>query len=183
MAPPDAPGIPGTRLPSAQEQGRAREPAPRPRSFELESIPPRKDSPPAGIKVQGKGWQVSVPAVALTAILTAAGTLAGSRAVNDQSSSAELRSEMQALREDFKSLRQEFREELREQRSNNRALLTYTRDSVTLLGQTLRELGAKVDSASGPLPPLELHPPPLRGSEAPRVQPRATLPAPPEFGP
>lgn len=185
-------GIPGVRVGEPPEGDPPLQP-PRPRQtskprveaeWDNEGADPaetpgtRKLSPPGGIKLEGPGWRVNVSQMALVALLAGSGG-AGVAATVTGRDNAALAEELRGLREDVTTLRKE----LREARADNRAVLAYTRESVTLLGQTVRELGAKVETATGPLPPLELHPAPMPGSHAPRVQPRATLPAPPELGP
>jgi hypothetical protein len=148
----------------------------------------RKDSPPAGIHVQGRGWKLSVPAVAVTALLTTIAAVVGTKAVDKATNPDDvtaLRQELREFRKDVSGLRSEIgelREEQQAGRSADRALLNYTERSVTLLARTMRELGAKVDVQGRPtLEPLDLLPAPLPGSDAPAVQPREALPAAPRL--
>jgi hypothetical protein len=142
----------------------------------------RKLSPPGGIKVQGKGWTVSVPAVVITAVLSAGGTLAAGRAVAPPAEKGDLagiRDELAGLRADVR----ELRDDQRKDRQFARAQHTYTEQSIDLMAQTIRALGGKLNFAPGAEPePLEFHEPPLNPGAhgAPSVQPRAVLPASPK---
>jgi hypothetical protein len=149
----------------------------------LPAPPPRKDSPPGGIAIHGRGWKVTMPAAALVAVLTAVGSWFGSRAVAKHESAdiGDVLTEMRALRKDVSDLKgdnADVRDELRKGRSDKTKILNYTEDTFTVLVAAMRRCcGVKVeyDGRRDPARDVEFHPAPLGGS-APTTQPKATLP-------
>lgn len=181
MTPPKE--IMGVTLPSEPPPAPPR-PAPEP-----PAPPPslRKDSPAGGIKIQGKGWHISMPHVALVAVLTTLGGWFGKDAVSkgERAELGDVLREVKALRKDVANVRgdvADLAEEQRKARGNDRKLLAYVDESLKPMVASLRKLGVKLtyegdDRAAD----VEFHPPPGPGSTAPPVQPRAALPERPQL--
>lgn len=157
------------------------------RSMPPQSPPPpppsRKDSPPQGIAIHGKGWKVTVPAAALVAVVTAIGSWFGSRAVAKHESAdiGDVITEVRELRRDVKGLRRAVdgvAEEQADARAADRKILNYATDTFTPLVASMRKLGVKLQYAGGddPAKEVEFHSAPLPGSNAPPIQPKVALP-------
>ncbi len=146
----------------------------------------RKDSPANGFRIEGKGWRITMPHVALVAVLTTIGGWFGSKAVSKGESAevADVLAEVRETRKDVKALKRDVKDladEQRDARDASKKILNYTEDTFTPIVATLRNMGAKLvyDNKSGnrydPASEVDFHPPPLGGS-APSYQPKATLP-------
>lgn len=141
----------------------------------------RKDSPPAGIRLEGKGWRITMPHVALVAVLTTIGGWFGSKAVSkgENVELADVLKEVRAGRKDVQDLKgdvADIREEQRKARGDKTKILNYTEDSFTPIVASLRRLGVKLEyDGADPARDVEFHQAPL-GGNAPPVQPKATLP-------
>ena len=175
MAPADPPGIPSRlrSLPRVEREEVAKQPA--------SAAPPsaRKPSPADGIRVQGHGWGLTVPAVVVSAIVT---TLVGrlTEKAPTLAPDDELRRDVKELRSEIR----EIREENRQLRGYVRAQATWTEQSIGLTAQVVQRLGGKLDFAPGSEPPpVEFHAPPLRAGAGKAAQPKAVLAAPPELPP
>lgn len=143
--------------------------------------PSRKDSPPGGISVQGKGWKITMPHVALVAVLTTIGGWFGSKAVSKGESAevSDVLTEVRLMRKDVKDLSgdvADVRDEQRKARSNNAKILNYAEDTFTPIVASLRKLGVKLEYSGREPEEVEFNPPPMAGSKAPPIQPKATLP-------
>jgi hypothetical protein len=143
----------------------------------------RKESPPGGIRLEGRGWRVTMPAAALVAVVTAVGGWFTSRAVSKGESAevADVLSEVRELRKDVKGLRRavdDVREEQTEARANDKKILNYAEGTFAPIVASLRQLGVKLTYLGNddPARDLDFHPAPLPGSGAPPIQPRAALP-------
>ncbi len=141
----------------------------------------RKDSPPGGIKLEGKGFKFSVPHAALLAILACFGGagVAAKVASSEGGDRAEMLAELRSIREELKGTRsdiRDIRDEQQTQRGANKKLLNYVEDSLTPIVASLRKLGVKLDYSGREPEEVEFSPPPLAGSKAPPIQPKATLP-------
>jgi hypothetical protein len=142
----------------------------------------RKDSPPGGIKLEGMGMRITMPHVALVAVLTTIGGWFGNKAVS-KGESAELADVLREVRagnkavQDLKGDVADVREDQRKARSNDTKILNYAEDTFTPIVASLRRLGVKVDydGKADPARDVEFHPAPL-GGNAPPIQPKATLP-------
>lgn len=141
----------------------------------------RKDSPPGGIRLEGKGWRITMPHVALVAVLTTIGGWFGSKAVSKGESVelADVLKEVRAGRKDVQDLKgdvADVREEQRKARGDKTKILNYTEDSLTPIVASLRKLGVKLEYDGADVArDVEFHPAPLGGS-APAIQPKQTLP-------
>lgn len=141
----------------------------------------RKDSPAGGFRIEGKGWRITMPHVALVAVLTTIGGWFGSKAVSkgEGAEVADVLAEVRALRKDVKDLSgdvTDVRDEQRRARSNDGKILNYAEDTFTPLVASVRKLGVKLVYAGREPEAVEFLPTPLPGSGAPPIQPRATLP-------
>lgn len=157
-----------------------------PEAETLEHAPPkppyvRKDSPPGGIKLEGKGFKFSVPHAALLAILACFGGagVAAKVTSSEGSDRAETLAELRSIREELKGVRsdvRDVRDEQQHQRGATKKLANYVEDSLTPIVASIRKLGVKLEySGSDPARDVEFHAPPLGGT-APAIQPKATLP-------
>ena len=141
----------------------------------------RKDSPPGGIRLEGKGWKVTMPQAVLVALLTAIGGWFGSRVVtqNEQGDKAEVMAELRSIRDELKGVRadvRDLRDEQQQQRGADKKILNYVQDSLTPIVASMRRLGVKLEYQGGDPDDVEFHPAPMPGSIAPPIQPKATLP-------
>jgi hypothetical protein len=154
----------------------------RPAAPESMPAPPsRKDSPAGGISVQGKGWKITMPHVALVAVLTTIGGWFGSKVVSKGESAevSDVLTEVRLMRKDVKDLSgdvADVRDEQRKARSNNTKILNYAEDTFTPIVASLRKLGVKLDYSGREPEEVEFSPAPMAGSKAPPIQPKATLP-------
>lgn len=146
----------------------------------------RSQSPAAGtIRIEGKGFKITMPHVALVAVLTTLGTWFGKDAITkgEHAEVADVLHEVRGLRNDVKGLKSDVAdvaEEQRKGRAADKKVLNFAEDSLTPIVASLRRLGVKLlyDSRTGydPAGEIEFHPAPAPGSTAPPVQPKATLP-------
>lgn len=173
-SPQDAPAAVATPTPQAEDGDAA---------LAERGISLRSRSPAAGmIRVEGKGWKLTMPHVALVAVLTTLGGWFGKEAASkgEQAELGDVLREVKAMRKDLADVRGDLadvREEQRKARGNDRKLLTYVDDTVTPMIASLRRLGVRLgyegeDRAAD----VEFHPAPAAGSTAPPIQPRAVLP-------
>lgn len=142
----------------------------------------RKDSPPGGIRIEGKWGKITMPHVALLAVLTTLGGWFGKTAISKGESAelADVLREVRAGRKDVQDLKgdvADVREDQRKARSNDTKILNYAEDTFSPIVASLRRLGVKVDydGKGDPAREVEFHPAPLGGS-APPIQPKQTLP-------
>lgn len=178
---------PPLQQPVRRQQASRPEPAelaeqPAPTAQVAEKAPySRKDSPPGGIRIEGKGFKLSVPHAALLAILACFGGagVAAKVTSNEGSDRAEMMAELRSLHEELKGVRSDIRDvrdEQQTQRGSTKKLANYIQDSVTPIVASLRKLGVKLEySGRDPAADVEFHTPPL-GGNAPSIQPKATLP-------
>lgn len=184
-APEDGPPlVPPRRRASAPESVDESSPELAPRASRV--APERSLSPPGGIKIAGPGgWSISLPQVALVAILTAAGTWFGSKAVTEKSDSAEVASELRLLRKEMAELKDDVRAVRAEQvdgRTADKAIVSYVTGTVTPIVASLRKCcGVKLEFERGDPFIVEFHEPPHVGSGAPSTQPKAVLPSKPNL--
>jgi hypothetical protein len=165
-----------------------RQPAP-----EAASVPPsRKDSPPGGtIAIHGKGWRITMPHVALTALLATLGTWFGKDVIQkgEQAELADVLTELREVRKDVKGLKVDVAENADEpttRRNADRKVLNYVEETVTPVVASLRRLGVKlaydgVDYDKDKASEVEFHAEPGPGSTAPPIQPKAVLPKRPQL--
>lgn len=142
----------------------------------------RKDSPPGGIRLEGKGWRITMPQAALVAVLTALGSWFTSKAISkgENAEVSDVLKEVRALRKDVKDLKGDVAdvgEEQRKGRSDDKKILNYAEDTFTPIVASLRRLGVKLqyDGDDDPAKSVEFHPAPLGGA-APPIQPKVALP-------
>lgn len=143
--------------------------------------PSRKDSPPGGIRIEGHGVRLTMPVAALVAVVTALGGWFGSKAVSKGESAevSDVLTEVRLMRKDVKDLSgdvADVRDEQRKARANNTKILNYAEDTFTPIVASLRKLGVKLEYSGREPEEVEFNPPPMAGSKAPPIQPKATLP-------
>jgi hypothetical protein len=150
------------------------------------SLPPRKDSPPGGtIAIHGKGWKITMPHVALVAVLTTLGGWFGKDAISkgEQAELGDVLTELRAVRKDVRDLKGDVgdvRDDQRKARSSDTKILNYVEDSLTPVFASLGKLGVKFQFAGRQPEPVEFHQPPLGGA-APPIQPKAVIPERPQL--
>lgn len=157
-----------------------------PESETLEHAQPRapyvrKDSPPGGIKLEGKGFKLSVPHAALLAILACFGGagVAAKVTSSEGGDRAEMLAELRSIREELKGTRsdiRDLRDEQQQARGSDKKIVSYVAASITPIVASLRKLGVKLEfDGADPARDIEFHQAPLAGT-APPIQPKATLP-------
>lgn len=154
-----------------------RQPTPEPAA----SPPPRTQSPPGGIKLEVGGHRITVSQMALVAILTLIGGAGvGAKVASDGATeTSDVLVELRGMRKDVKDLQGDIadvREDQRRARSNDTKILNYVEDSLSPVFASLGKLGVKFQFAGRQPEPVEFHPAPMPGSNAPAVQPKTALP-------
>lgn len=147
----------------------------------------RKDSPPGGIKLEGRGFKFSLPHAALLAILACFGGagVAAKITSSEGGDRAEMLAELRSIREEVKGVRsdvRDVRDEQEKRRKDATKILAFTQRTLTPIVASLRKLGVKLeyDGDEDPASDVKFHQPPLGGS-APPIQPKATLPERPDL--
>lgn len=200
MTPPNQPPIPPRRPPARPEalprinreegppapQETAQQPAPRVEDGDAElerrGTPTRSQSPAGGIRLEGRGWKLTMPHVALVAILACfgGGAVGAKVTATEGGDRAEMMAELRTIREELKGLRSDVREVRAEQTSahaDDKTILTYVDGSLKPIVASLRRLGVKLEyEGRDRAVDVEFHASPASGSTAPPIQPKAVLP-------